>query len=144
MKPMRFMKNMYNDPMKLSTKKSAKGPKLTEKLIEDLILHWLNLQSNCFAFKLNTRGAYSPKKGAFMYTQKWAPKGMPDIICSFHGKFIGFEVKTPTAFRKFHDNPKEHEKEQMDMIGHIRAKGGLCYVVCSIDQVRQIICDLSE
>lgn len=110
--------------------------KLTEKMIEDSILIWLNLQYQCFAFKLNTRGQYNPVAKAFMFTQKHAPKHMPDVIFCYAGLFGSFEIKTPEAHRKFMTSRSEHEMGQKRMIEHLRSKGALAEVVSSLSQVQ--------
>lgn len=113
--------------------------KLTEKMIEDSILIWLNLQHNCFAFKLNTKGMWSPKANAFMFTQKWAPKGLPDIVGVCSSRFFSFEVKTPDAHRKFYTSRQEHELTQKSLLEVIRRKGGIAEVVSSLEQVQVYI-----
>lgn len=106
-----------------------------EKDIEDAILKYLNLQYQCFAFKVNTKGTWNPKAQAFMKTPKWMPRGMCDIVGIFGGKFFAFEVKTPSEHKKFVKSKGEHEIEQKAMIDHIRSKGGLAEVVSTLDQV---------
>ncbi len=118
---------------------------MTEQQIENSILTWLNYQYQCFAFKMNLKGTWNPKVKAFMKAPTWVPKGAADIIFIFQdpnthlGIFGALEIKTPSAYKKFHKNPGEHELRQMAFLKTIKNKGGIAEVVCSLAQVQEII-----
>ena len=58
--------------------------------------------------------------------------GVPDILISYNGRFIAFEVKTP--------NKKNNVSDlQQHNINEIIKNGGLAYVVWELDQVKEII-----
>ena len=59
--------------------------------------------------------------------------GLPDIICCYRGRFIGFEVKTPDG---------KLSKLQEVTIAKIKAAKGGAFKVTSVDEVRKILADL--
>jgi len=101
----------------------------SEKQIESLILNWLNFQLGCFAFKVTSTGIYDPIKKYFRYNPN---KGIADIVCSYYGYFVAFEVKK---------NEKEKlSPDQETFVYSVKNKGrGKAYKVWSLDQVQKII-----
>jgi hypothetical protein len=96
---------------------NARGLKTElESSITRKILNYLKSVPGCFAWKAHG--------GMYGYT------GIPDIICCYHGRFFGFEVKRPgnkpTAIQ---------EKAIRDIAG----AGGTAIVVYSVEDVKQYI-----
>ena len=56
--------------------------------------------------------------------------GLPDIICCINGKFVAFEVKTPTG---------KLTKLQEVMLKKINAAKGNAYKVTSVNEVQAIL-----
>ncbi len=71
-------------------------------------------------------GCFAWKEHGGMY----GTAGIPDVICCYQGRFIGFEVKTDTG------QPTELQKAT---IRKIRNCGGIALVVRSVDEVRAVI-----
>lgn len=71
-------------------------------------------------------GCFSWKEHGGMY----GTAGIPDVICCYKGRFIGFEVKTDIG------KPTELQKAT---IRKILACGGTALVVRSVDEVRAVI-----
>ena len=65
----------------------------------------------------------------------YMPRGIPDIIGCYHGRFVAFEVKrpgeTPTAIQIF-------------TIKSLRSSGAVASVVYSIEDVRETLEKLKE
>lgn len=61
--------------------------------------------------------------------------GMPDLVGCFRGRYIAIEVKAPG---------KKATPAQLRVLEEIRAAGGLAYVMDSVDEVRQLIEELSH
>ena len=89
---------------------------MKEKTITNKILKYLKEQPCCFAFK-EFGGLYGTA-------------GIPDIICCYKGKFVAFEVKTPSG---------KLSKLQEITIEKIRASKGLAYKVTSLEEVKEIL-----
>ena len=89
---------------------------MTEKSITAAIMRYLKTVPECFAWK--THGS------------QYGTAGLPDIICCIGGRFVAFEVKTPSG---------KLTKLQEIMIQRIKtAKGEACKVT-SIEDVKFII-----
>ena len=82
----------------------------TEREIQKAILNYL--VKDCGAYAIKT-----------MVTNS---NGVPDILCSLNGKFIGIEVKT-------HDGVVS--KIQQHHIKRIKEAGGVAFVARSVDDV---------
>ena len=63
--------------------------------------------------------------------------GAPDILISYKGKFIAFEVKTP-------DKKNNVSDLQQHNINEIIKNGGLAFVVWELNQVKEIIKGLED
>ena len=61
-------------------------------------------------------------------------RGVPDIICCFNGRFIGFEVKRPGA------KPTQLQEAQHN---RIISAGGQVHIVTSLDEVKKITAGIS-
>jgi penicillin-binding protein-related factor A (putative recombinase) len=114
--------------------------KTKEKYIENQILMWLNMQPHCFAFKVSTNGFYDTKGGFFRKNNsKFLIKGTADIIGVFHGRMLAIEVKSKEGYRKFTQNPGEHELNQIAFLMKVRGAGGIGICACSLEEVEQIL-----
>ena len=89
---------------------------MLEKNITAAIMRHLKTVPTCFAFKEHG-GVYGTA-------------GLPDIICCYRGRFIGFEVKTPTG---------KLTKLQESTIAKIRAAKGEAFKVTSVEEVKEIL-----
>ena len=56
--------------------------------------------------------------------------GLPDIICCYRGRFVGFEVKTPDG---------KLSKLQEVTIAKIKAAKGEAFQVTSVEEVKKIL-----
>ena len=63
--------------------------------------------------------------------------GAPDILISYKGRFIAFEVKTP-------DKKNNVSDLQQHNINEIVENGGLAFVVWELNQVKEIIKGLEK
>ena len=89
---------------------------MLEKDIVAAILRYLKTVPMCFAWK---------EHGGMYGTA-----GIPDIICCYRGRFVAFEVKTPSG---------KLTKLQENMIQKIKAAQGEAYKVTSVEEVRKIL-----
>lgn len=84
--------------------------------------------------------AYLRNRGFFCF-KVWGNDmmmaGLPDIIACIDGKFVGFETKMPT--KRTNVSPKQEWVHRQ-----IQISGGQAYVVCSVNEVREIITKLQE
>lgn len=75
-------------------------------------------------------------EGCFFWKEHggmYGTAGIPDIICCYCGRFIGFEVKTDVG---------EPTKLQLAAIRKIQSAGGIALVVRSVDEVKAVIEDI--
>ena len=75
-------------------------------------------------------------EGCFFWKEHggmYGTAGIPDIICCYRGRFIGFEVKTDVG---------EPTKLQLSAIRKIKAAGGNALVVRSVEETRAVIEDV--
>lgn len=89
---------------------------MLEKDIVAAILRYLKTVPMCFAWK---------EHGGMYGTA-----GIPDVIVCFRGRFVAFEVKTPSG---------KLTKLQETMITKIKAAKGEAYKVTSVEEVRKIL-----
>jgi hypothetical protein len=89
---------------------------MTEKDITTAIMRYLKTVPGCFAFK---------EHGGMYGTA-----GLPDIICCYRGRFVGFEVKTPDG---------RLSKLQEITIAKIKAAKGEAFKVTSVEEVQKIL-----
>lgn len=89
---------------------------MIEKDIVTAIMRYLKTVPMCFAWK---------EHGGMYGTA-----GIPDIICCYHGRFVAFEVKTPSG---------KLTKLQEIMIMKIKAAKGEAYKVTSVEEVKSIL-----
>ena len=61
--------------------------------------------------------------------------GLPDIICSYRGRFVGLEVKAPGG---------KLTKLQETMMTRIKAAKGNAFKVTSVEEVKEIIKTLPQ
>jgi penicillin-binding protein-related factor A (putative recombinase) len=113
---------------------------MTEKQIETQILGWINHQTNCFAFKVNTVGVYDSKKGVYRRNlNPFVMRGTADIIGICRGIFLAIEVKTPTTIKRFRNNPTQADRLQQLFLMRVEQKGGIAACVCSLDEVIELL-----
>ena len=89
---------------------------MLEKDITNKILKYLRSLDKCYCFKEHG-GSYGSV-------------GIPDIICCYRGRFIGFEVKTAKG--------KTTALQEVN-IRNINKAGGTAVVVRSLDDVKTVI-----
>ena len=92
---------------------------MLEKEIVAQIMRYLKTLPCCFAWK--THGG--------MY----GVAGLPDVICCYHGLFVGLEVKTPSG---------KLTKLQEATLHRIQAAKGQAFKVTSVDEVKEILHNL--
>ncbi len=63
---------------------------------------------------------------------KFAINGVSDILGCLDGKLVALEVKTPERRKNVSD-------DQQRFIEHINKEGGIAGVVCSIDDVDELL-----
>jgi hypothetical protein len=93
---------------------------MREKDIVAAIMRYLKSVPNCFAFK---------EHGGMYGTA-----GLPDIICCYRGRFIGFEVKTSSG---------RLSKLQEITIAKIKDAMGEAFKVTSVEEVKGILENLN-
>lgn len=89
---------------------------MTEKDIVSAIMRYLKTIPMCFAWK--------------QHGGMYGVAGLPDIICCIGGRFVAFEVKTPSG---------RLTKLQEITIRKIKAAKGEAYKVTSIGDVKEIL-----
>ena len=89
---------------------------MAEKDITNAILRYLKTVPCCFAWK---------EHGGMYGTA-----GLPDIICCIKGRFVAFEVKTPSG---------KLTKLQEATIRKIRAAKGEAFKVTSVEDAKSIL-----
>ncbi|MGI6121342.1 MAG: VRR-NUC domain-containing protein [Saccharofermentanales bacterium] len=89
---------------------------MTEKDITNAIMRYLKTVPSCFCWKAHG-GLYGTA-------------GLPDIICCIGGRFVAFEVKTPSG---------KLTKLQESMIRKIKAAKGEAFKVTSVEDVKSIL-----
>ena len=94
---------------------------MLEKNITNKILKYLKSLDKCFCFKEHG-GSYGSS-------------GIPDIICCYHGHFIGFEVKT--------DRGRTTALQEVQL-RNINRAGGTAVVVRSLEDVKNILNEMEE
>jgi|ERR1700679_1580786 len=99
---------------------------ITEKQIESDILKWLNMQSECLAFKVNTVGIYDTKKKIFRKNKNpYVIKGTSDIIGLWKGIFFALEVKTKKG---------KLTEDQRNFLLKVIDREGFGAKVCSLEE----------
>ena len=93
---------------------------MTEKDIVNAIMRYLKTVPQSFCWK---------EHGGMYGTA-----GLPDIICCIGGRFIAFEVKTPSGTLT---------KLQKIMITKIKAAKGEAHKVTSVEEVKEILKNLN-
>ncbi|GHU72148.1 hypothetical protein FACS1894184_19720 [Clostridia bacterium] len=91
-----------------------------ESTIVASIRNWLKAQPHCFFWK--------------EHGGKFGTAGLPDLIVCYNGRFVAFEVKTPTGILS------ELQKITMQ---RIRETGGIAERVTSLAEVKQIIAGIT-
>lgn len=98
--------------------------KKTEKTIESEILHWLNSQKDCFAFKVNTVGIWDEQAQCYRNTGLFTLKGTSDILGIWKGKPLAIEVKNDHG---------QLSTEQHAFINKYRLLGGIAMKAESLE-----------
>lgn len=102
-------------------------PKITEKMLEKVILQWLNLQSDIKAVGIGGGQFKTVSGGMFKST---SCNGVADIICCLNGLFVCFEVKI---------GKNKQSPNQIIFENDIKKSGGLYYTVYSLGTVKEIV-----
>lgn len=92
---------------------------MKESNIVTAIMKYIRSMPNSFCFKEHG-GVYGAN-------------GIPDIICCINGRFVAFEVKTPSG---------RLTKLQETTIQRIRRAKGEAYKVTSVEEVKEILQNL--
>ena len=105
-----------------------------EKKIETSILDWLNLQPDCFAFKINTGGIFDPKSRRFRKNSNpHCHNGTSDILGAWRGRMLAIEVKREKSVYGPRTYPS---KEQKEFLTNIQKAGGIAFVARSLEEVK--------
>lgn len=102
-----------------------------EKDIQREILEVLNF-NHLFFWRSNNIPVFGRNNAGskvFRSLPKFTPKGLPDIIIIYEGKFIGLEVKRPNA---------RLSTEQTHFSTRCRENGAYYYKVTSVDEVKEL------
>jgi hypothetical protein len=94
---------------------------MKESAIVSAILRYLKTVPDCFCWK--------------QHGDAFGTAGLPDLICCIGGRFVAFEVKTPTG---------RLTKLQSITIAKINAAKGKAFMVQSVVEVRLILDQLTE
>ena len=89
---------------------------MSEKEITNQILRYLKTVPDCFCWK--------------QHGSQYSTAGLPDVICCLQGRFVAFEVKTPTG---------KLTKLQDTMLHRIQRAKGYAFKVTSVNEVREIV-----
>lgn len=101
---------------------------LSEKAIENSILHWLSWKGY-YAWKTKTTGTYDQKRGRFLKPSPLYRTGISDIVGLFdNGRIFCIEVKS----RKGKTQPNQDL-----FLSEIKKRGGLAFVARSIEDVEE-------
>jgi hypothetical protein len=93
---------------------------MLEKDIVNAILRYLKTVPDCFAWK--------------QHGGQYGTAGLPDIICCIAGRFVAFEVKTPSG---------KLTKLQEITLTKIKNAKGEAFKVTSLQEVKEILKNLS-
>ncbi len=132
---------------------------MKEKDIEEDIFQYLEF-NKIFAFKVNTKGNFNPKIGAYMKLSKYTRRGVSDIIGIIQGQFLAIEVKKPSEINFFlksyeeleqvyceslmkgekgasRAKKAEHAIEQKQFIDEVIEEGGVGFFAKSLHDVQE-------
>lgn len=100
---------------------------MSEKDIENNILHFLNSFLGIFCWKNQSTGIYDPVKKIYRKSNnKHHIKGTSDILGVVSGRFLAIEVKSKTGTLS---------PEQKEFILRVNEEGGIAFVARSIQDV---------
>ncbi len=100
---------------------------MSEKEIENSILHFLNSFLGVTCWKNQSVGIYDPVKKVYRKSyNKYHFKGVSDILGVIQGKFLAIEVKSETG---------KLTPEQKAFIMKINEDGGVAFVARSLQDV---------
>ena len=99
---------------------------MTEKEIERQILDYLHTLPGCVAWKHHQLIANKHRRRG-----KYEPKGIPDIIGVYRGRFIAIEVKRPKG--------GVVKQEQKLFIELLNKYGGLAFIATSVEDVQRYL-----
>ena len=94
---------------------------MLEKDIVNQIMRYLKTVPDCFAWK--------------QHGGQFGTAGLPDIILCLNGRFMAFEVKTPSG---------KLTKLQESTLRKINAAKGKAYKVTSLQEVKEILQNLNS
>jgi hypothetical protein len=94
---------------------------MLEKDIVKQIMRYLKTLPECFCWK--------------QHGGQYGTAGLPDVILCYHGRFVAFEVKTPSG---------KLTKLQEITLNKINASKGYAYKVTSLQEVKEILKNLNS
>jgi hypothetical protein len=94
---------------------------MLERTVVNTVMTYLKTVPFCFCWK--------------QHGGQFGTAGLPDIICCINGRFVAFEVKTPTG---------KLSKLQEITITKIKEAKGQAFKVTSVGEVRKIIETLED
>ena len=109
-----------------------KRGELSEKVIENQVLSWFKLHG-IMAWKIKSTATYDPTRGKFLKISPWYRRGCPDVLACYHGRLLGFEIKTKIG------RLSEHQKSFHE---DLRRAGGLVYIVRDVSDLADIFREL--
>jgi len=116
------------------TKEKKDGIKrrpVKERVIETIILEWLNYLPGCYAWKNDNTGVYDPARGKFRkVTSKFKPPGVADIIGVYQGRCLCIEVKREGG---------QPTTAQVSFLRRIAREGGIAGVARSLAEAKELI-----
>ena len=104
--------------------------KKLEKDIQREICDWL-FKKEFFFWRSNNVPVFDKGRMQFRALPKYTPRGLPDIMIIFKGKFIALEVKVPD-FWKYTEDQKLIKSKIVD-------NGGSYHLVTSLNQAQYIM-----
>jgi len=108
-----------------------KKKKVKETSIESVILKYLNILPNTFAWKNESVGIYDEKRGTYRKKRReHSINGVSDILGIRNGRLLAIEVKTNTG---------KVSNDQQLFIDRILREGGIAGVARSVADVRKLL-----
>jgi hypothetical protein len=107
---------------------------MLESEVQNIILHWLNMQPSVFAWRNNTTGVYDKNIGGYRKLGGFSIKGVSDILglIAPNGRQLAIEVKAPGK-----ENTLTREQEAF--LNKVQRMGGIAFVASSLGQVQQAL-----
>lgn len=114
----------------METIKTEVKRKFYEKDIQREICDWL-FSENYFFWRSNNIPVFDRQRNIFRALPKYTPRGLPDIVVIFEGKFIALEVKIPGFWKYTEDQKKIRDK--------IIDNGAYYFLVTSLLEAKEVM-----